>query len=384
MAASSPLLSRDAALAILGVRPQTLYAYVSRGLIRMQADPGEPRRSLYLRHDIEALVARKKRSRRRADIASSAIAWGEPVLESAISTVRDGRLVFRGQDAAALSSRASLEDVAAVLWNCAAFDPPAKSPPIPRNAQRGGAASRALAALGDLAARQQPIVGRGDDRLVEDARATLYAFVDAIAERPGSGRAHERIAAGWKLDARGADLVRRALALIADHELNASTFAVRVAASTGAPLAAAALAGFCALLGPLHGGAIASSLDLLDRMMASRGQRAFARAAIARGERFLGFGHPLYPLGDMRALALRAAMKPPTKIARALDVAADEVGRPPNIDIMLAALTRQLALPDDAPLRLFAAGRMAGWLAHAMEQGRSGRLIRPRARYIGV
>src|SRR5579859_424978 len=110
----SDWIDRATALATLGVRAQTLYAYVSRGRIGARPDPGDPRRSLYRAADIAAL--RGRRSRRSQDIAASALSWGEPSIATAISTVRDGRLVYRGHDAADLAMTATLEDVARLLW----------------------------------------------------------------------------------------------------------------------------------------------------------------------------------------------------------------------------------------------------------------------------
>jgi citrate synthase len=108
-------LSAEEALTRLRVRPQTLYAYVSRGRVRAEPDPIEPRRSRYRASDVAALTERKARGRKAADVAVAAIAWGEPVLASAITTVRDGRLYYRGQDAVALSRTATLEEVARLL-----------------------------------------------------------------------------------------------------------------------------------------------------------------------------------------------------------------------------------------------------------------------------
>src|ERR1700677_576226 len=87
------------ALRRLGVRPQTLYAYVSRGRVRAEPDPAEPRRSRYRTSDIAALAKRKWGGGAAAAVAAEAIAWGEPVLASAITTVADGRLYYRGRDA---------------------------------------------------------------------------------------------------------------------------------------------------------------------------------------------------------------------------------------------------------------------------------------------
>src|SRR5579863_2990477 len=108
-------VSAEEALRRLRVRPQTLYAYVSRGRVRAEPDPAAPRRSRYRMSDVAALAERKGRGRKAADVAVGAIAWGEPVLASAITTVRDGRLYYRGQDAARLSRTATLEEVARLL-----------------------------------------------------------------------------------------------------------------------------------------------------------------------------------------------------------------------------------------------------------------------------
>ncbi|HMP63358.1 MAG TPA: citrate synthase, partial [Phenylobacterium sp.] len=91
-------ITRQAACARLGVRPQTLYAYVSRGRVSVRADPTDPRRSLYRAADLDALAERRSRSRKPAAVAAGAIAWGEPVLDSAITTVEGGRLYYRGRD----------------------------------------------------------------------------------------------------------------------------------------------------------------------------------------------------------------------------------------------------------------------------------------------
>ena len=92
-------LAVEDALAELSVQRQTLYAYVSRGLVRAKADDADPRRSLYSAGDIRKLRGRRRGARRRSEVAAGAIAWGEPVLESAISTVRDGELIYRGKTA---------------------------------------------------------------------------------------------------------------------------------------------------------------------------------------------------------------------------------------------------------------------------------------------
>jgi citrate synthase len=167
--------------------------------------------------------------------------------------------------------------------------------------------------------------------------------------------------------------------LLADHELNASTFAARVAASTGASLSAAVLAGLAALSGPYHGG-------MAERVEAFAGEAARlgpAKAIARRGGAVPGFGHALYPDGDPRAEALLAVIETPPALAELRKVAEAETGQRANVDFALVAMRQTLGLPAEAPFALFAAARTAGWLAHAIEQIETGALIRPRARYVG-
>src|SRR5258706_7323551 len=124
-------LNAEEALSRLGVRPQTLYAYVSRGRVRAEVDPDAPRRSRYRASDIAALTSRKRRGRRAADVAAHAIAWGEPVLSSAITTISDGRLFYRGRDAVRLSRTETLESVARLLRGGLGVAPDAVETPPP-------------------------------------------------------------------------------------------------------------------------------------------------------------------------------------------------------------------------------------------------------------
>ena len=373
------------ALERLGVQRQTLYAYVSRGLLRARPDADDPRRSLYAESDLARLKGRRRGARRRAEVAASAIAWGEPVLESAISTVRDGRLIFRGKVVEDLAKHSTLEEVASLLWQsdgAVAKVAPAKA----SFTMIGGATpkARAFHLLARRAAEDAPTLGRNAAALCEDAWRLLPEFADALTGVAGRGPVHARLAKAWKTDERGSQLIRRMLVLMADHELNPSTFAVRIAASTGAPLAACALAGLSTLAGPLHGEAASRALAQLDQMAAVKDASAAFRAMMARGDVFAGWSHPLYPEGDPRAANLLAALKPRAGLARILQTIERETHDKPNCDAAMAVMTRELNLPDEAPFCIFALGRLTGWLAHAMEQRANGRIIRPRARYVGV
>jgi len=170
--------------------------------------------------------------------------------------------------------------------------------------------------------------------------------------------------------------------LLADHELNASTFAARVAASSGATLSATALSGLSTLTGPLHGGAWRGVVSLIEDVDAV-GADATIRQALAQGRSLPAFGHPLYPDGDVRATALMSQFSLPSNYAELATVGQEMIGEYVNIDFALAAMTAVFDLPDDAPLVIFALARSVGWLAHAIEQVESGHLIRPRARYVG-
>ena len=370
-----------ASTARLGVKPQTLYAYVSRGRIEARPDPADPRKSLYSAQDIDRLAVRKARGRKAAAVAQDAIAWGEPVMTSAITDVSGGRLYFRGADAAELAATMTLEDVALRLWGCGEADAFAREP-RPRVRMRGTAQARAFAALAARAGADPPALGRAPQALWREGASLVIDLAGALGDGVVEGPAHLILAQAWELDEAKAEVVRRALVLMADHELNASTFAARVAASTGASLAAAALAGLCALTGPRHGGAGAGVAELLDDA-ARRDPETAVRAVIARGEPPPGFGHRLYPDGDPRAAALLEGFRPDPELIALKEAAERVTGRRANIDFALAAMTRALSLPAEAPFAVFALGRSVGWIAHALEQLETGELIRPRARYVG-
>jgi citrate synthase len=245
--------------------------------------------------------------------------------------------------------------------------------------------SRAFLALAAQAGIDPPARGRNPLALAVEAATLLDVLTDAVAGQVGGGAIANRLALAWGQGpgGPGADLIRRALVLLADHELNASTFAARVAASTGASLAASALAGLSALSGPRHGGA-AAAVQSLAREAAQIGPRAAVQARLAEDRLIPGFGHNLYPDGDPRATALLERFEPPAELSRLQGAVGAMTGLAPNVDFALVALSRALRLPDDAPFALFAVARCAGWIAHAIEQGQGGGVIRPRARYVGV
>ncbi|TPL47538.1 citrate synthase/methylcitrate synthase [Mesorhizobium sp. B2-4-6] len=190
------------------------------------------------------------------------------------------------------------------------------------------------------------------------------------------------------------------LVTVCDHGLNASTFATRVVASTQAGLTSAILAGLGALKGPLHGGAPGPVIEMLDAIEASGDATAWLRNEIAHGRRIMGFGHRIYRVRDPRADALKAVVRQlgsrnetgsRLAFAETVEQAALEVLRiakpqrsiQTNVEFYTALLLEAVGFPKEAFSNVFAAGRVAGWIAHAREQQATGRLIRPQSRYVG-
>ncbi len=364
------------ALHRLGSKPQSLYANVSRGRIRARPDPADSRRSLYSAEDVERLALRSRGRRSATAVAASAIDWGDPVLASAISTVRRDRLYYRGRDAAHLAETATLEAVAELLWDgaCSLSRPEG----MPR---AGGPKQAACFALAQRAATDGPSDALSPEELRRDAGSILASVATALL---GDGEAPLHLRLADRLGCReAADALRRALVLLADHELNASTFAVRVTVSTGASLAAGALSGLAALGGPRHGELSAAVAVLADDVGGASDPLAALRDWLGEGRGVPGIGHPLYLRGDVRARALQGSFEIPVGFRRLAEAALDLTAERPNVDFALAALCAAFRLPRYAPFTVFALGRTVGWLAHAMEQATSGQLIRPRARYVG-
>ncbi|QKG70718.1 citrate synthase [Erythrobacter mangrovi] len=361
-------MTREEAIARLGVKPQTLYAYASRGLVGRTAQDDDPRRSLYRSADVEALAKRRKRGRATAAIAASTLSWGEPTLPTSISTVREGELIYRELSAAALAQDRTLEQVAALLWQVDAVEFPACAP-----------ADDPFMAVAELARTARPTVGRSREKLAQEACAAV-STIAASQGAKGTGPMHLRLAEAFGSGGPGAECVRRILVLLADHELNPSTFAARIAASTGASMPACILAGLATLSGPKHGGA-GAALDALLGESETRGATAAVDRWLASGLPLPGFGHPLYPAGDPRAKAILATFEPDEALNR-LSRAASETGDAlPNVDFAILAAARAHGWPPNSTFSLFAIARTVGWAAHAMEQMESGAIIRPRGIY---
>lgn len=404
MADERAFISGVEAAAILGVKRATLYAYASRGLVRSEPGAGKGKARLYSREDVERLKARHDARAGHGPVAAGALRWGDPVLESALTAIDANGPRYRGHAATELARAHGFEAAAELLWTGAlpaarprwrATGPglrvqslaamlPDGAPPLVTlqlavPALAAGEAGRDVAAARGLVLRMAALAGAGIDatrvRAALAETTTARALLVALGVRPTEPR--ERA-----MDA--------ALVLCADHELNASAFAVRVAASAGADVFACVSAGLATLSGPRHGGAV----DRVEALIAEveRPERAAAaiRDRVRRGEDVPGFGHPLYPAGDPRArelLALAGSLAPRGRAVQTVQAIVETMAAArrerPNLDVSLAAIGAALGLPPRTAVAIFAVGRVAGWIAHAFEQRAAGFLLRPRARYVG-
>ena len=377
------------AAARLGVSRQTLYSYVSRGLLR--AHPGESHRERrYLVAEVNQLATRRSRARSPVRAAADALNWGLPVVESSICCIDAGRLYYRGKDVLSLIETQSIEEVAALLWQCSmqeafAAAAPASSKISVKRLERDSTkslVSRFAVASRDLPEDYWQAVTARSAGLYGDLVRVLAGCV--LRTIPGAEPLREQCARAWSLGADNARLIETALTLCADHELNASSFTVRCVASTAASLHACILGGLAALSGPRHGGMTMRVETLWNEVGQASNLEAYLRARLERGEDIPGFGHPLYPDGDVRASAILGQLRGRRQRWRRLAQAVEQLtGLRPSVDFALVALQQHLELPVGSAFGIFCLGRSIGWIAHALEQRSQGTLIRPRASYIG-
>ncbi|MFA4894020.1 citrate/2-methylcitrate synthase [Brevundimonas sp.] len=376
-------IGRGEALARLGVKSQTLYAYVSRGRIAARPDPDDSRRSLYAAHDIarlsgEAVEADDFAVYRRTP---GGAARGEADVCSSLTVIAGGRLFYRGLDAVQLAETATLEEVARRLWDARAVNPFAGVRPRVGAVPGGSVRARLFAAV----ARRAEEDADPKARSVEDLRLECARVLDeAVDAAVGSGPRlflHQRLARAWKTPERDAHLIRRALVLSADHEINPAVVATRAAAGGGAAPAAAAFAGLLTMAGsPM----MAELTRASDWIVAVRRQAADAARRAHEMGRLVGFDAlEDYPAGDPRAAALLAAADLPADLARAVQEGETATGRKANFPLALAVIARRLELPRDGAADLFLMGRLAGLLGHALDQVTNGSPIRARLRYVG-
>lgn len=402
METEKQFLTAKEAAAELGIQLATLYAYTSRGLIHSEQVGGKTRARRYRRDDVAALKQRKALRQNPAQASEQLLSWGMPIMSSAITSIHHGRLAYRGHDVPPLPDAYTFCDVANLLWTGTLTSGAGLAQPDSGQAALAAAlrpwlddllpVPRCQLLLPLAAARDLAAYDLTPTAVQESGQRILRLMVTAVTGQVAGDNVAEALQRCWVPNEEAVrPLLNAALIYCADHELNASAFAARVAASAKANPYAAVMAGLATLQGSLHGGAT----ERVDAFFQEVGQPEQAAAAVAsrlrRGDALPGFGHPLYPEGDPRARALWARLtavypnRPGMVLAQQIQTAVETaVGLLPNIDFALVALAWAAKLPYGAALALFAIGRTAGWIGHILEQYGREQLIRPRARYVGL
>ncbi|WP_407563586.1 citrate synthase [Streptomyces sp. 184] len=398
-------LSTREAAERLGVKPETVYAYVSRGLLSSRKSPGG-RGSRFDAREVDALARRHRRP--HAAAAEDGESPAGALVRTGITLIERDRYFFRGVDAAALAAAYGYEEVADWLWTGRLTPgirftaPPelltAATAAVAALPAHAGPVDRLRAAAVAAAAADPLRFDLADDAVRATARGLVATMATAL---PLAGPAHgpsapvaRRLWARLTALPADADSVRcldTALTLLIDHDLAASTLATRVAASAHAHPYAVVTTGLGALDGPLHGAASGLAHRMLAEVLARGSAAAVVSDHLRAGRRVPGLGHRLYPGEDPRAEALFALLDGIPRAAAALaaarevaEITARHASVRPNVDLALAVLSVSAGMPPEAGETVFAVARTAGWVAHALEEYAERPLrMRPSGRYTG-
>lgn len=390
----------------LGVKSATLYAYASRGLI--ESVPAQSGRERAYR--VSDLIKLRQSSRGfKSQKDQEAPTWTGPVIKSAITEITNHGHRYRGQSALDLAKQQqAFELVAELLWDTGAtLDEWRETKPLALPKYLKSLASAEVdyldllkvlissSEISDAVTRKllsddifgtarrliitmaiTPGINENRDEYFSDAH---FPIAQTLISALGAGRSREK-----------ATVVNTALVLCADHELNASALAARVAASCDASLYSCLLSAVGTFSGSLHGLASRRTENTVSNSMKFKSTSAWLKDHLKHSEKIPGFGTELYDDGDPRAKVLLEAAesfgsKNPNlkRLVEIVECVEEQIGSKPNLDIGLAAITYALSLPPGSGSTIFAVSRTAGWITHAIEQRAYGGVIRPRAKYIG-
>ncbi len=406
------LVDAKGAAEFLGIKRQTLYAYVSRGLIRSSSTTATGAK-MYTRQDLEQL---RMTGRRGSKTPILGLTRNGTALPTSITSIDERGPSYRGKPAIDLAKMGRpFEDCVELLWTGVL---PTRSiewaaPHIPDNfsalatllnhgsdqpstrqvlavvtsayaarmgrspeASLGGALLAARQLLQILAASVGLLCGQSPDQCFNMARHSIATWIARGTSIPLS---QEHIEA-----------INASLILSADHELAPSTYAARVAASGGADIFACVTSGFGTFEGPLNGLGCDEPETLIRSAASARDYVELLKARMKRKEEPIGYNHPSYPSGDPRALylidlarSIAAKDSAFQMIAECMSAAEDEFGLKPSLALALVAMAGALRMPAEMSGALMAIGRTSGWIAHVFEQRTVGEIVRPRTRYIG-
>ncbi|MFE2882042.1 citrate/2-methylcitrate synthase [Streptomyces sp. NPDC059272] len=395
-------LSTKETAELLGVKSDTVYAYVSRGQLSSRREPGG-RGSTFDAKEVEALARRNRR-----ESSGSSASGGELSVRTRITLIEKDRYYFRGVDATELAARHSYEEIAEWLWTGElragiTFTAPKAAVAVARRAvdalpEHAGPTDR-LRVAAIAAATADPLrFDLSEDAVLGTARILIPTLVAALPpvrrthrdEGPLAHRLWARLS-GRPADEASLRVLDTALGLLVDHDLAASTLAVRVAASARAHAYAAVSSGLGVLEGPLHGAASGLAHRLLLDVLDQGNAAPVVADELRSGRRIPGLGHRLYPGEDPRARALFALLEEipgaAPALAAARDIVATTARHTPlhaNVDLALAVFTVSSGMPSTAGETVFAVARTAGWIAHALEEyGERPLRMRPSGQYVG-
>ena len=375
-------IPRAEVLSLLGVKTQTLYAYVSRGRITARPDPADPRRSLYAAADVARLKGAGGGEAPGVVVPFEPPAVkGEALVQSTVSLTSDGRLYYRGRDVAHWAQGATLEETARLLWDAGETNPFAGLGV--RVDSAGGASHRArlFAALARRAEEAPSSAGRSPEALKIEAASAMNEAIDAVAGPGPRLFFHQRLARGWKMLERDSIHLRRALVLAADLDLDPAVMATRAAASGGASPAGAAFAGLATAAGSPTARTLTRAIAYV--VEARRDPAGAAQRRMAAEGSIPGFGGDAFPHGDPRAEALLALAELPADLTAVIREGEAASGQRAGFAMALAILARRLDLPREGAADVWLIGRLTGLMAHALDQIIDGSPIRARLRYVG-
>lgn len=395
-------LSTKETAELLGVKPETVYAYVSRGQLSSRREPGG-RGSTFDAAEVESLARRNRR-----EGAGSSPSGGELSVRTRLTLIEKDRYFFRGVDATELAAHHSYEEVAEWLWTGrltpgVTFTAPEAAVDVARRAVNAlpehASPTDRLRVAAVAAAAEDPLrFDLSEEAVLGTARILIPTLVAALptlqsGHRDNGTLAHRlwRRLTGREADEASLRALDTALALLVDHDLAASTLAVRVAASARAHAYAAVSAGLGVIEGPLHGAASGLAHRMLFDVLDEGNAVPVIAAELRAGRRIPGLGHRLYPGEDPRARALFALLEQIPRAESALLAARDIVATAArhtslhaNVDLALAVLTVSCGMPSTAGETIFAVARTAGWIAHALEEyGERPLRMRPSGHYVG-